>query len=42
MAMSKVQSQKATNEMISIINSRAEAAGRFREEETPRESSKER
>lgn len=32
MAMSKAQRQKATNEMISIINSRAEAARRFREE----------
>lgn len=36
MAMSKAQRQKATNEMISIINSRAEAARRFREEETLR------
>ena len=36
MAMSKAQRQKATNEMISIINSRAEAARRFRDEETLR------
>lgn len=36
MAMSKAQRQKATNEMISIINNRAETARRFREEETLR------
>lgn len=36
MAMSKAQRQKATNEMISIINSRAEAARRFREKDALR------
>lgn len=36
MAMSKAQRQKATDEMISIINSRAEAARRFREKDALR------
>lgn len=36
MAISKAQRQKATDEMISIINSRAEAARRFREKDALR------